>query len=88
VVSLAGGELSGGREPAVGTTPARRQGDRYLHDYFFSGDQYIRMTRVDTGPGTVDPGYPAPISHWGWGEFVPGPVSPRVTRMYSRPAKK
>ena len=25
-----------------------------MHDYFFSGDQYIRMTRVDTGPGTVD----------------------------------
>jgi hypothetical protein len=40
-----------------------------MHDYFFSGDQYIRMTRVDTGPGTVDPGYPAPISNWGWGEF-------------------
>jgi hypothetical protein len=38
-------------------------------DYFFSGDQYIRVTRGDTGPGTVDPGYPAPISNWGWGEF-------------------
>ena len=35
--------------------------------YFFSGNQYIRVTRGDTGPGTVDPGYPAPISNWGWG---------------------
>jgi hypothetical protein len=37
--------------------------------YFFSGNQYIRVTRGDTGPGTVDAGYPAPISNWGWGEF-------------------
>jgi hypothetical protein len=37
--------------------------------YFFSGSQYIRVTRGDTGPGTVDPGYPAPMSNWGWGEF-------------------
>ncbi len=37
--------------------------------YFFSGDKYIRVTRGDTGPGTVDPGYPAPISNWGWGAF-------------------
>ena len=35
-------------------------------DYFFSGSQYIRVTRGDTGPGTVDAGYPAPISRWGW----------------------
>uniref|UniRef100_UPI002593FD09 hemopexin repeat-containing protein n=1 Tax=uncultured Ornithinimicrobium sp. TaxID=259307 RepID=UPI002593FD09 len=35
--------------------------------YFFSGDRYIRVTRGDTGPGTVDPGYPAWIrSGWGW----------------------
>ena len=35
--------------------------------YFFSGGQYIRVTRGDTGPGTVDPGYPASIaSGWGW----------------------
>jgi Hemopexin len=34
--------------------------------YFFRGDQYIRVTRGDTGPGTVDPGYPAPISNWRW----------------------
>ncbi len=37
--------------------------------YFFSGKQYIRMTRGITGPGTIDPGYPAPISNWGWGAF-------------------
>jgi hypothetical protein len=24
------------------------------------------VTRGDTGPGTVDPGYPAPLSNWGW----------------------
>jgi hypothetical protein len=38
-------------------------------DYFFSGAQYIRVHRGTTGPGTVDPGYPAPISNWGWGQF-------------------
>jgi Hemopexin len=37
--------------------------------YFFKGNQYIRVTRGDTGPGTVDAGYPAPISNWGWGNF-------------------
>ena len=37
--------------------------------YFFSGARYIRVTRGNTGPGTVDPGYPAPISNWGWGSF-------------------
>jgi len=37
--------------------------------YFFAGDRYIRVTRGDTGWGTVDPGYPAPISNWGWGSF-------------------
>ena len=34
--------------------------------YFFRGNQYVRVTRGDTGAGTVDPGYPAPISNWGW----------------------
>jgi len=43
-------------------------------DYFFSGNRYIRVTRGDTGPGTVDPGYPAPISNWGWGAFAAGGV--------------
>jgi hypothetical protein len=37
--------------------------------YFFSGNQYIRVSRGDTGPGTVDAGYPKPISNWGWGAF-------------------
>jgi hypothetical protein len=37
--------------------------------YFFSGNQYIRVSRGVDGPGTVDPGYPAPISNWGWGAF-------------------
>ena len=36
--------------------------------YFFSANQYI-VTRGDTGPGTVDPGYPNNISAWGWGDF-------------------
>lgn len=34
--------------------------------YFFSGGQYIRVTRGDTGAGTLDPGYPANISGWNW----------------------
>jgi hypothetical protein len=37
--------------------------------YFFSGKEYIRVTRGETGPGMVDAGYPRPISVWGWGEF-------------------
>jgi Hemopexin len=37
--------------------------------YFFSGKEYIRVTRGETGPGTVDAGYPRPISVWGWGSF-------------------
>jgi hypothetical protein len=37
--------------------------------YFFSGTQYIRVTRGETGPGTVDPDYPKPISNWHWGPF-------------------
>jgi hypothetical protein len=41
-----------------------------MKDYFFSGSQYIRVTRNDTGPGTVDPDYPRAISpNWGWGSF-------------------
>jgi Hemopexin len=40
-----------------------------MYDYFFSGNQYIRVWRGDTGPGSVDAGYPAPISIWGWGDF-------------------
>lgn len=37
--------------------------------YFFVGDQYIRVTRGDEGPGAVDPGYPKNVSGWGWGSF-------------------
>jgi len=37
--------------------------------YFFAGAEYIQVTRGETGPGTVDPGYPAPIGNWGWGAF-------------------
>jgi len=37
--------------------------------YFFSGSEYIRVSRGDQGPGLLDPGYPAPISHWGWKDF-------------------
>jgi hypothetical protein len=39
-------------------------------DYFFSGNQYIQATREDSGPGTIDPGFPAPIMNWGWGDFA------------------
>ncbi len=45
-----------------------------MYDYFFSGNQYIRVSRADTGPGTIDPGYPAPIANWGWGEFGRGGI--------------
>jgi hypothetical protein len=34
--------------------------------YFFDGDKYIRVTRGDTGAGTVDAGYPKSISLWRW----------------------
>jgi hypothetical protein len=34
--------------------------------YFFKGAQYIRVTRGVTDFGTVDAGYPAPISRWNW----------------------
>lgn len=34
--------------------------------YFFKGQQYIRVTRQEAEFGTVDPGFPAPISNWGF----------------------
>ena len=34
--------------------------------YFFDGARYIRVTRGNEGPGTVDAGYPKPIAQWGW----------------------
>ena len=36
-----------------------------MYDYFFSGSQYIRVNREETGPGFIDHG-PAPISEWNW----------------------
>jgi len=45
-------------------------------NYFFSGNRYIRVTRGDTGPGTVDAGYPQDISAWGWpGGFGGSPLN-------------
>jgi len=37
--------------------------------YFFSGAQYIVVERGDIGHGAILPGYPRPISDWGWGTF-------------------
>lgn len=37
--------------------------------YFFSGTQYIAVERGDLGHGAILPGYPKPISDWGWGTF-------------------
>jgi hypothetical protein len=37
--------------------------------YFFKGTEYIRVTRGIDDFGSVDPGYPAPISDWGWEAF-------------------
>jgi hypothetical protein len=37
-------------------------------DYFFSGNKYIRASRNDIGPGSVDAGYnpPQPTTNWQW----------------------
>ena len=44
--------------------------------YFFSGGEYIRVTRGETGAGTVDPGYPRSIAdNWGWGSFGANGIS-------------
>ncbi|WP_177188118.1 hemopexin repeat-containing protein [Rhodococcus maanshanensis] len=48
--------------------------------YFFNGNQYIRVTRTDTGPGTIDPGYPKNISEWQWGTFGSNGID---TALYS-----
>jgi hypothetical protein len=34
--------------------------------YFFRGKEYIRVSRGFEIGGFIDPGYPAPISNWGW----------------------
>src|SRR5680860_138479 len=46
--------------------------------YFFDGNRYIRVTRGDIGPGTVDAGYPAPITNWGWPRGFAGAPGPTV----------
>ena len=52
-----------------------------MKDYFFSGNQYIRVTRGDTGPGVVDAGYPRTISpNWGWGSFGASGIDAAVAR--------
>ncbi len=73
-----------------GIDAALHSGDK---TYFFAGDHYIRVTRDETGPGTVDDGYPAPITpNWGWPietvrfhtKILTGPtidVETMVTRM-------
>ena len=56
--------------------------------YFFSGDQYIRVTRGDTGAGTVDPNYPSPISAWMWpAEFGASGTNPVTVRRTPCEAK-
>jgi hypothetical protein len=47
--------------------------------YFFSGRQYIRVPTGEFGPGSVDAGYPQPISTWGWGAFGMGASAPPCT---------
>ncbi|MDR7161733.1 hemopexin repeat-containing protein, partial [Arthrobacter sp. BE255] len=51
--------------------------------YFFKGGQYIRVTRGDTGAGTVDAGYPAPITNWGWPRGFAGAPGPTV-RLHAK----
>jgi hypothetical protein len=51
------------REVEMGISAALFSGSKC---YFFDGARYIRVTRGDEGPGTVDAGYPKPIAQWGW----------------------
>lgn len=53
-------------------------------DYFFSGNRYIRVTRGEIGPGRIDPGYPAPISNWGWGRLAPTASTPPSSAAVAR----
>ena len=65
----------------MGTDAALYSGSKC---YFFDGDRYIRVTRGDTGPGTVDPGYPASIAGWGWPRgFADSPGVPTV-RLHAK----
>ena len=51
--------------------------------YFFDGNRYIRVTRGDVGAGTVDPGYPASITNWGWPRGFAGAPGPTV-RLHAK----
>jgi hypothetical protein len=44
------------------------ESDANMPCYFFSGGKFIRVALGQVGAGAVDPGYPHPISDWGWGE--------------------
>lgn len=52
----------------MGISAALYSGSKY---YFFAGTDYVRVTRDDEGPGTVDPGYPRSITS-GWHSFPAG----------------
>jgi hypothetical protein len=49
--------------------------------YFFSGPQYVRVHRGETGPGTQDEGYPLAVTT-GWSSFPAGFDSSRVVPLY------
>ena len=48
-------------------------------DYSSPAHEYIRVSRFDVGPGSVNAGYPAPISNWTGAPFEPT----ASTRLYS-----
>jgi hypothetical protein len=52
--------------------------------YFFKGSSYIRVTRGDTGPGTVDPGYPNNISAWRWPIGFGGSTGVTTVRLHAK----
>jgi Hemopexin len=52
--------------------------------YFFEGNRYIRVTRGDTGPGTVDPGYPAHIDNWRWPRGFAGSPGVPTVRLHAK----
>jgi len=56
-------------------------------DYFFSKNEYIRVTRGESGPGTVDTGYPKPLSAWGWGSFGANGITGALYSGADQPAK-
>lgn len=68
-------------EADVGVDAALYSGSKC---YFFDGNRYIRVTRGDTGPGTVDPGYPANISVWGWPRGFAGSPGVPTVRVHAK----